>query len=74
MYEAEDVIWYGNALQSAQYFLWGARPVDYDVSKETKRWIFAITKEDHKKYIGRWNEQRQNEKEGVLNSTEMQND
>lgn len=65
MYEAEDVIWYGNAWQAAQYYRWGVRPVDFDVSEETGRWIFAITKEDHRKYIGRWNEQKQNSKEGV---------
>lgn len=59
-YEAEDVIWYGNAWQSAQYYLWGVKPVDIDVSKETKKWIFAFTKDDHRKLIGRWNEQKQN--------------
>ena len=60
LYEAEDVIWYGNALQAAQYKLWGVLPVDIDVSNETKKWIFAFTKEDHRKLIGRWNEQKQN--------------
>ena len=59
MYEAEDVIWYGNAFQAAQYKLWGVLPVDIDVSKETKKWIFAFTKDDHRKCIGRWNEQKQ---------------
>ena len=58
-YDAEDVIWYGNALQAAQYYLWNCTPVDITVSPDTKRWAFAFTKEDHKKYIGRWNEQRQ---------------
>lgn len=62
LYEAEDVVWYGNALQAAQYKLWGASPVDIDVSKETKKWIFAFTKEDHRKYIGRWNNQKANRK------------
>lgn len=58
-YDAEDVVWYGNALQAAQYYLWNCTPVDITVSPDTKRWAFAFTKEDHKKYIGRWNEQRQ---------------
>ena len=57
-YELEDVIWYGNALQAAQYYLWNCIPVDITVSPDTKRWAFAFTKEDHKKYIGRWNEQK----------------
>ena len=28
------------------------------VSPDTKRWAFAFTKDDHKKYIGRWNNQK----------------
>ena len=48
-YELEDVIWYGNALQAAQYYLWNCIPVDITVSPDTKRWAFAFTKEDHKK-------------------------
>ena len=59
-YELEDVVWYGNALQAAQYYLWNCIPVDMTVSPDTKRWAFAFTKEDHKKYIGRWNDQKQN--------------
>ena len=59
-YEMEDVVWYGNALQAAQYYLWNCVPVDITVSPQTKRWAFAFTKEDHKKYIGRWNEQKYN--------------
>ena len=59
-YELEDVVWYGNALQAAQYYLWNCIPVDMTVSPDTKRWAFAFTKEDHKKYIGRWNSQKQN--------------
>ena len=59
-YELEDVIWYGNALQAAQYYLWKCKPVDMTVSPDTKRWTFAFTKEDHKKYIGRWNNQKSN--------------
>ena len=58
-YELEDVVWYGNALQAAQYYLWNCIPVDMTVSPDTKRWTFAFTKEDHKKYIKRWNEQKQ---------------
>lgn len=54
----EDVVWYGNALQAAQYYLWNCVPVDMTVSPDTKRWSFAFTKEDHKKYIKRWNEQK----------------
>lgn len=57
-YELEDVIWYGNAFQAAQYYLWNCKPVDMTVSPDTKRWTFAFTKADHKKYIGRWNNQR----------------
>lgn len=57
LYEAEDVVWYGNALQAARYYQWGAKPVDIDVSGDTGKWIFAFTKDDHKKYILRWNEQ-----------------
>ena len=49
-YELEDVIWYGNALQAAQYYLWGCRPIDMTVSPDTKRWTFAFTKDDHKGY------------------------
>jgi len=30
------------------------------VSPDTKRWVFAFSKEDHKKYIGRWNSQKNN--------------
>ena len=59
-YDAEDVIWYGNALQAAQYYLWGVKPIDIDVSEKTKKWIFAFSKEDHEKNIGRWNKQKQN--------------
>lgn len=57
-YELEDVIWYGNALQAAQYYLWGCRPIDMTVSPDTKKWIFAFTKDDHRKNIGRWNKQK----------------
>lgn len=57
-YELEDVIWYGNAFQAAQYYLWNCKPVDITVSPDTKKWIFAFTKIDHKKYIKRWNNQR----------------
>lgn len=57
-YEMEDVIWYGNALQAAQYYLWGCTPIDMTVSPDTRRWAFAFTKEDHRKYIGLWNEQK----------------
>lgn len=57
-YEMEDVVWYGNALQAAQYYLWNCTPVDITVSPDTKRWTFAFTKADHKKYIGKWNNQR----------------
>lgn len=60
-YEAEDVVWYGNMTQAAQYALWGASPVDYTVIPETKRWAFAFTKDDHKRFIGRWNEQKPGE-------------
>lgn len=58
-YEMEDVVWYGNALQAAQYYLWNCHPVDMTVSPDTKRWAFAFTREDHKKYIGRWNAQKE---------------
>lgn len=58
VYDSEDVVWYGNALQAAQYYLWNCVPVDMSVSPDTKRWAFAFTKEDHKKYIKRWNEQK----------------
>ena len=54
----EDVVWYGNALQAAQYYLWNCTPVDITVSPDTKRWSFAFTKADHKKYIGKWNNQK----------------
>ncbi len=57
-YEMEDVIWYGNALQAAQYYLWNCKPVDMTVSPDTKRWAFAFSKEDHRKYIGLWNSQK----------------
>ena len=30
-YEMEDVIWYGNALQAAQYYLWNCKPIDMTV-------------------------------------------
>lgn len=60
-YDAEDVVWYGNALQAAQYYLWNCTPVDMTVSPKTKRWAFAFTKEDHKKYIGRWNAQKRDD-------------
>lgn len=60
-YDAEDVVWYGNALQAAQYYLWNCTPVDMMVSPKTKRWAFAFTKEDHKKYIGRWNAQKRDD-------------
>lgn len=56
----EDVVWYGNALQAAQYYLWNCTPVDITVSPDTKRWSFAFTKADHKKYIGKWNNQKKN--------------
>ncbi len=59
-YEMEDVVWYGNALQAAQYYLWNCKPVDMTVSPDTKRWAFAFSKEDHKKYIRRWNGQKNN--------------
>ena len=58
-YEMEDVIWYGNALQAAQYYLWGCHPVDITVQPDTKRWAFAFKRSDHKKYIERWNAQRE---------------
>lgn len=58
VYDSEDVVWYGNVLQAAQYYLWNCVPVDMSVSPDTKRWAFAFTKEDHKKYIKRWNEQK----------------
>ena len=57
-YEMEDVIWYGNALQAAQYYLWNCPPVDMSVSPDTKRWSFAFYREDHKRLINRWNEQK----------------
>lgn len=57
-YETEEIIWYGNALQAGQYYLWGCKPVDLTVSPETGRWAFAFTIEDHKRLIKRWNEQR----------------
>lgn len=56
----EDVVWYGNALQAAQYYLWNCKLVDMTVSPDTKRWAFAFSKEDHRKYIGRWNSQKNN--------------
>lgn len=67
IYDSEDVVWYGNALQAAQYYLWNCVPVDMSVSPDTKRWAFAFTKEDHKKYIGRWNAQKQNKSERIEN-------
>ena len=54
----EDVVWYGNAKQAAQYWLWHCKPVDITVSPKTKRWSLAFTKEDHNKFIGKWNEQK----------------
>ena len=57
-YEMEDVVWYGNALQAAQYYLWGCKPIDLIVDDKTRHWIFAFSRNDHKKYIKRWNEQK----------------
>lgn len=54
----EDVVWYGNAKQAAQYYLWGCKPVDMAVSSDTVKWTFAFTKADHEKYIKRWNDQK----------------
>lgn len=62
-YEMEDVLWYGNMLQVAQYYLWGCKPVDMTVSPDTKRLSFAILKDDHKMYIGRWNKQKADKNE-----------
>ncbi len=57
-YDMEDVVWYGNALQAAQYFLWGYPPVDMTVSPDTKHWSFAFYKADHRRLIQRWNDQK----------------
>ena len=65
-YDLEDVVWYGNALQAAQYYLWNCKPVDMTVSPDTKRWAFAFSKADHKKYISRWNNQRGDQKCNVV--------
>ncbi len=58
-YEAEDTITYGNATQAAQYWIWGAKPVDIYPTSD-RRFVFIFTKEDHKKFIGRWNAQKPN--------------
>lgn len=54
----EDVVWYGNVKQAAQYYLWGCKPVDMSVSPDTIKWAFAFTRADHEKYIKRWNDQK----------------
>lgn len=56
-YESDDTVPYGNAMQSAQYWNWGVRPVDIYATNEN-RFIFVFTKEDHKKLIGKWNIQK----------------
>jgi len=60
-YESDDTIPYGNATQSAQYWNWNIRPIDMYATPEN-RFIFVFTKEDHKKLIGKWNMQKQNQK------------
>lgn len=57
-YDMEDVVWYGNALQAAQYYLWNCPPVDMSVSPDTKHWAFAFYKDDHNRLIKRWNAQK----------------
>lgn len=52
-YEEDDCIPYGNATQSAQYCLWGAKLVDVFATDE-RRFVFVFTREDHRKYIGKW--------------------
>lgn len=61
-YETDDTIPYGNATQSAQYWNWGVKPVDMYATNEN-RFIFVFKKEDHKRLIGKWNSQRQDNKQ-----------
>lgn len=58
-YEIEDVVWYGNLIQAAQYYLWGCKPVDMTVDMASRRWAFAFYKTDHKRFIERWNNQKE---------------
>ena len=58
IYEAEDVVWYGNMTQVGQYYLWGCKPIDITANPETRRLSFAFNKKDHKRFIDKWNAQR----------------
>lgn len=57
IYEAEDCVFFRNAYQSAFYVKNGAKLVDLFVDSSTK-FVFVFTKEDHKKLIGKWVENK----------------
>lgn len=52
-YEAEDCVFFRNALQSAFYFKNGAELVDLFVDS-SMRFVFVFSKADHKRLIGSW--------------------
>lgn len=53
IYEAEDCVFFRNAHQSAFYVKHGAKLVDLFVDSSIK-FVFVFTKEDHKRLIGMW--------------------
>lgn len=56
-YEEDKCVFFRNCIQSAYYMEWGATLVDLFTDSSHKL-VFVFSKEDHKKYIDRWMQQK----------------
>lgn len=57
VYEAEDCVFFRNYVQAAYYNAWGATLIDLFTDSNMK-WVFVFSKEDHRKYIDKWMENK----------------